>query len=308
MPNPATSIPIILAALASGLVFVLTVKRVRVPEDSRPPHWPLTLLLGGITLLCAAVFVMRVVMIHKAWVPVQSHVEGLLLIATLLAPSILYIQSRPRLFGLSLFVLPLLSLILAWGVCASLWTYRPFQLDSFAPAWMFFHTSVTYLGLLGCGLGAAGGAMYLFVQRRLKAKSGLGQVNPMASLETIETLIIRAATLGFVLLTLSLVSGTIIVTQSETVTSLGKAWWQSPKVWLAGSAWLVYALLINVRSFTQFRGKRAAVLAIAGLVLVLATYGAVEAVDAARDDDSQPPAASQSQTQSQPQAQTQEGD
>ena len=120
--------------------------------------------------------------------------------------------------------------------------------------------------------------MYLFVQGRLKTKAGLGQVNPMASLETLETLIIRAATLGFVLLTLSLISG-FMVTQSDEATSLGKAWWSSPKVWLAVSAWVVYAVLINVRSFSTVRGRRAAWLAIAGLVLVLATYGAVEALD-----------------------------
>ena len=279
MPDLATSIPLILATLASFAAAVLAAQRFRKPTERLAPLWPLHALLGGVTLLCLAVFIYRVVVIHKAWVPVQAHVDGLLLIAILLAPAILYIQSRPRLFGLSLFALPLLSLILAWGVCASLWTYRPFQLDSFAPAWTVFHTSATYLGLLGCGLGAAGGAMYLFVQGRLKSKAGLGQVNPMASLETLETLIVRAATLGFVLLTLSLLSGLVMVTQSDHATSLGKAWWSSPKVWLAASAWLVYALLINVRSFSAFRGRRAAWLAIAGLLLVLATYGAVEALD-----------------------------
>ena len=279
MPDPATSIPLILAVLASFVAIVLAARRVRTPGDTAAPLWPLHALLGGITLLCLGLFVYRIAVVHQAWVPVQAHVDGLLLIALLLAPAILYIQSRPRLFGLSLFALPLLALILLWGVCATLWTYRPFSLDTFAPAWAVFHLAVTYFGLLGCGLGAAGGAMYLFVQGRLKSKAGLGQVNPMASLETLETLIVRAATLGFVLLTLSLISGTIMVTQSDEATSLGSDWWRSPKVWLAASAWVVYALLINVRSFSTFRGRRAAWLAIAGLVLVLATYGAVEALD-----------------------------
>lgn len=288
MPEPATSIPLILATLASGLAFILTARRLSKPEDQRAGLWPIHLLLGGTTLLCIAVLIYRVAVIHKAWVPVQAHVDGLLLIGLLLAPAILYIQSRPRLFGLSLFALPLLSLILAWGVCATLWTYRPFNLDSFAPAWTVFHLGVTYVGLLGCGIGAAGGAMYLFVQGRLKAKAGLGQVNPMASLETLETLIIRAATLGFVLLTLSLISGLVMVTQSDVATSLGKAWWSSPKVWLAALSWVVYAVLINGRSFSTVRGRRAAWLAIAGLVLVLATYGAVEAIDRTQGDEPNP--------------------
>lgn len=294
MPEPTTSIPLILATLASGLAFVLTARRVHTPGDESPPLWPLHLLLGGTALLCMAVFAWRVTMVHHEWLPVQAHVDGLLLIAALLAPAIIYIQTRPRLFGLSLFALPLLSLILAWGVCASLWTYRPFKLESFEPAWVVFHTTATYLGLLGCGLGAAGGAMYLFVQRRLKAKTGLTQANPLASLETVETLIIRSATLGFVLLTLSLVSGLIIVTQSDQATSLGEAWWNAPKFWLASASWLLYAVLMNARSSSTFRGRRAAGLAIAGLVLVLATYGAVEAIDRSVDSpDTQANAAMQ---------------
>ncbi len=277
MPESATSIPLILATLASATAFVLATQRLCDPQ--RSGHLLIMrLLLGAVTVICAAVFAARVAWVHQAWLPVQAHVDGLLLIAALLAPAVLYVQAKPKLFGLSLFALPLLTLILLWGVCASLWTYRPFRLDSFEPAWVVFHTSATYLGLLMCGLGAAGGAMYLFVQSRVKAKTGFDQVNPMASLETLETLIIRTATLGFVLLTLSLASGLIIVTQSHELTSLGKAWWVSPKVWLAGSAWVVYALLINVRSSSLFRGRRAAWLAIAGLVLVLATYGAVEAI------------------------------
>lgn len=283
MREPLTSIPLVLVTLASGLAFVLAARRLRRPEDQRPPIWPMHLLLGGIALVCAAVFAFRIFVIHQAWQPVQAHVDGLLLITVLLAPAIVYIQSKPKLFGLSLFALPLLTLILAWGLCASLWTYRPFKLDTFEPAWVVFHTLVTYLGLLGCGLGAAGGAMYLFVQARVKAKTDLTQVNPLASLETLETLIIRAATLGFVLLTLSLVSGLIIVTQAEQATSLGKAWWVSPKAWLSASAWLVYAVLMNARSSSTFRGRRAAWLAIAGLVLVLATYGVVEVIDRASD-------------------------
>lgn len=279
MPEPETSLPLIAATLAALAASVLAVKRTRRIGGGDLPRWPISVLLGFITLLCLGTLVYRVAVIHQAWAPLQAHVDGLLLIGLLLAPAILYIQTRPRLFGLSLFALPLLSLILLWGVCASLWTYRTFHLESFGPAWMFFHLAVTYLGLLGCGLGAAGGAMYLFVQGRLKAKAGLGQVRPMASLETLETLIIRAATLGFVLITLSLVSGFVMVTQSDGATSLGKAWWSSPKFWLALSAWLVYAILINGRSFSTVRGRRAAWLAIGGLVLVLATYGAVEVID-----------------------------
>ena len=281
MDQPETSIPLIVALIASALSFALSFKRGRLPEDKRPSAWPIYLALGAATMLCLVVFIYRVSFVHQQWQPLQAHVDGLLLITLLLAPSIIYIQTRPKLFGLSLFALPMLCLILLWAVCASIWTYRPFNLDpqSFEPAWLVFHTAATYLGLLGFAIGAAGGAMYLFVQGRIKSKAAMKDVNPLASLETLETLIIRSATLGFVLLTLSLVTGLVMVTQTDSETALGKAWWGSPKVWLAAAAWGVYALLINVRSLSTFRGRRAAWLAIAGFVLVIATYGMVEAID-----------------------------
>lgn len=279
MPEPVTSIPLILATLASLAALVLAVRRVRVPEPQRPSAKAQHLLVTLAGLLCVGVFGYRIVFVHKAWQPVQAHVDGLLMIGALLAFAVLFIQARPRLFGLSVFILPVLALMLAWGVCASLWTYRPFHLDTFEPAALVFHLATIYFGLLSCALGAAAGGMYLFVQGRLKSKTDLANVNPMASLETLETLIIRSATLGFVLLTVAMIAGVLIYTQADASSTVREAWWLSPKLYLASGAWVVYALLINVRHTSAFRGRRAAWLAIAGLVLVLATYGAVEAVD-----------------------------
>ncbi|MEM9021619.1 MAG: cytochrome c biogenesis protein CcsA [Planctomycetota bacterium] len=279
MPQPLTSIPLILLTIAAALSSVTALRRLGTPEGQRTGLTLQHSLVGVITLGCAGIFCFRWLILHESWQPLQAHVDGLLLIGTLLAGSILFIQARPRLFGLSAFALPLLTLILAWGICAALWTYRAFNLDSFQPVWIGFHTGSTYLGLLSCMIGAGAGAMYLFVQHRLKSKIHLPGTMPLASLETLETLIIRAATLGFVLLTLSLITGLIIVTQTVRETALGPSWWTSPKVWLATAAWATYALLLNVRYATSFRGRRAAWLAIGGLVLLLATYGAVEAIE-----------------------------
>lgn len=279
MTQPLTSIPLILMTIAAVVAATSALRRLGVPEEQRKGLALQHTLVAAITLGCTGVFIYRWLILHNAWQPVQAHVDGLLLIGALLAGTVLFIQSREKLFGLSAFALPLLVLITAWGICATLWTYRPFNLDSFEPVWLAFHTGSTYLGLLSCAIGAVAGAMYLFVQRRLKSKTHLPGIGPLASLETLEILIIRAATLGFALLTLSLVSGLIIVTKADHATTLGSDWWASPKVWLATAAWLLYALLMNVRYATGFRGRRAAWLAIGGLVLLLATYGAVEAID-----------------------------
>src|SRR5690606_12443076 len=133
--------------------------------------------------------------------------------------AILFIQARPRLFGLSAFALPLLVLILAWAICASAWTYRPFDLQTLHPVWRAVHLGGVYLGTLSAAVAAIAGGMYLYVRSRLKRKAGLTSAVRLASLETLESLNIRAATLGFLLLTVGLASGAVILSDEGAGTN-----------------------------------------------------------------------------------------
>jgi hypothetical protein len=49
---------------------------------------------------------------------------------------------------------------------------------------------------------------------------------------------------------------------------------------LSVAAWLIYALLMNVRHAVLFRGSRAAWLSILGLALLVATFGLITALPA----------------------------
>jgi len=286
MTDPATSIPLILMTLLSAAASAAALRRLRATPDSTDRAGSPVMHQAAAVLIalgCVGVLLVRWLGLRGSWSPVESHVDGLVMMCAFFAGALLFIQTRPKLRGLAAFALPLLTLLLLWAICASLWTFRLFRQDSIEPVWLVFHTTSTYLGLLSCAIGAIAGAMFLYVQRRLKSKQAVP--GRLASLETLETLIIRAATLGFVLLSLSLVSGVVLVTRDRSGTALGIDWWLSPKVVLATLAWAVYALLMNVRYASAFRGRRAAWLAIVGLVLLLATYGTVEVIEkrAARD-------------------------
>lgn len=225
-------------------------------------------LLGACTTGCGALFLYRVFVVHQQWQPLQSHVDGLLLIATLFAVMVLYLQSRGHVRELTTFALPVLTLLLAWSVCASAWTFHLFQINSI---WKTAHLASVYLGTLFFAIAAISGGMFLYAQNRLRKKSHAIVGRKLASLETIEKLIVWTSTMGFVLLTLGLVMGVIIVSSGPT--RLGSNWWYSPKIILAASVWMIYALVMNMRHTATFRGAKAAWLSIVGLVLLLAIFG-----------------------------------
>lgn len=289
MANTFTSLALVCLTLLALVAWALSLRRLRRGDAEPVSDTAQHALVALIGVSAAGLFLWRWLAVHGKWQPLAAHVDGLLLIATLFAATVLFIQRRPRLFGLSAFALPLLALILAWGICAAAWTYHPFNLQSLHPVWTTVHLAGVYLGTLGAAVAAIGGGMYLYVQSRLKHKQGLASFGHLASLEALESLIIRTATLGFALLTLGLASGLVILSHERGV--LGAGWWYGPKIVLAVLAWAVYALVMNVRHATRFRGARAAWLAIGGLVLLLATYAVVNAWPHAAANDAAPPPA-----------------
>lgn len=243
------------------------------PTPTEPGKTTLNLLVTAIALGAGALLVYRWAEVGEDWNPIAAHVDGLLLIASLLAAVGLFIQRRPRLGGLAVFILPLLTLILAWAICASTWTYKEFNPGSLYPVWTAVHLTGVYLGTLGCALAAVAGVMYLVVEQQLKAKRNPRGLLRLASLETLERLTVQTSAVGFALLTVGLVSGVLIL--REQGDALGEGWWYSPKIVLAFAAWALYAVVMNVRVATVFRGRRAAWLAVAGFVLLLVVYGIV---------------------------------
>ncbi len=234
--------------------------------------WPECLAALALTLLAAGVFAYRALAVHEAWVPLEYHVDGLSLLVALLGVVVMYLQWTRRLPGLSMVALGLAAVLSLWGFCASWFTLREFDIRG---VWRQVHLLSVYLGTLGVCLAAVAGAMWLYVDKQLKGKDHRAQrlhrLGRLASLEALELAVTRSALLGFVLLSVGLATGLVIVTGQSN--RLGEGWWYSPKVLLAFVAWLIYALVMSVRHVSTFRGRRAAVLAIIGFILMLLVLG-----------------------------------
>ena len=276
-----TTAGLIAATVASAAACIGAVWRVRRGGStgdllSRSGVW-------AATVLCAAVFVYRALAVHAGWVALESHVDGLTLLAAMLGVVIIYLRWTERLAGVGLFALPVLTLLTLWGVCASWWTFRYFAIGG---VWMAVHLFSVYIGTLGVATAAAAGGLWLYVNRMMRAPDHRAQrlrrLGRLGSLESIENTIVHAATVGFLLLTVGLATGLVIVTGGET--ALGPGWWYSTKVVLAAVVWAIFALLMHVRYVPEFRGRRAAVLSIVGFVLLIAVLGISQALPAEEEE------------------------
>lgn len=286
MNDPLTTPVLSLLTLLAGVASAMALSRLTRSKVAAGVRRIEYVLLGTCTTGCGALFCYRTLMVHCGWQPLRSHVDGLLLIATLFAAMVLFLQSRGRVRGLTAFALPVLTLILAWSVCASAWTFQFFQIDSI---WKAAHLASVYLGTLFFAVAAISGGMFLYAQRRVRKRPDTGVGRRLASLEAIEHLIIWTSTMGLSLLTLGLVMGVIIVSSGPT--RMGSDWWYSPKIILGGSVWLIYALVMNMRHTATFRGAKAAWLSIVGLVLILAIFGLAvsgQPFDQSDDESQQP--------------------
>jgi ABC-type transport system involved in cytochrome c biogenesis permease subunit len=140
--------------------------------------------------------------------------------------------------------------------------YRPYL----GQTWTYVHRLTSYTGAAAFAVAAASGAMYVLAARKLRSKQSAVY---LGSLERLERLTMTAVTLGFALLTVGIITGAIEMIYKHLPTS---PW----KVALAGSVWVVYAIVLHAPINPVFRGRRAAVLSVVGFILMIGTLIAVQ--------------------------------
>lgn len=111
------------------------------------------------------------------------------------------------------------------------------------------------------------GVMYLIQEHELKAKHFGAAFQRLPALNTCDEIGYRSLTIGFVLLTLGVVTGIFWNNQRD-----GRYWHNDPKEVMALVTWLVYLFIMHYRLTAGWRGRRVAWLSIAGFVVVILTW------------------------------------
>jgi ABC-type transport system involved in cytochrome c biogenesis permease subunit len=117
--------------------------------------------------------------------------------------------------------------------------------------------------------------LYLVQERRIKSKPRAGKsswapLDWLPPLDTLERISHATLEFGFPCMTVGLVIGSVLAQE----TALGAAYFADPKVIASFISWVVYVMLLLVRRSAGLRGRKAAYLSGAVLIVVMAVWAA----------------------------------
>jgi ABC-type uncharacterized transport system permease subunit len=131
------------------------------------------------------------------------------------------------------------------------------------------HITLATAGVALFAVAAGGAVIYLFAERNLKAHKKGKLLRGGPALETLDTLNRRCIVLGFPIFTVAMVTGAVWVMR------IPGAGVFTPQYAIATVAWILWAALLLARVTAGWRGRRAALMTLAGFatsMIVLLLY------------------------------------
>jgi len=136
--------------------------------------------------------------------------------------------------------------------------------------WLPLHAGVSLIAYGFLSLAFCGGLMYLLQEKELKSKRFGYFFSRLPSLEALDQLNSHCLTVGFLFLTLGIITGTMWAHQAW-----GTYWQWDPKETWSLVTWFVYLIQVHQRFTVGWRGRRAAIMAILGFCAVVFTLWGV---------------------------------
>jgi ABC-type uncharacterized transport system permease subunit len=199
-------------------------------------------------------------------VPVSIH-QSESLFGLLLMITFFIIYARYKTISTGTFVFPLVFLLALFSALGE----RPAISDSplLRNGWIMLHIFLILSGYVALFFSFISSLLYLVQEKSLKAKLSNRMFSRLPSLEVIDEIGYRSLLVGFPLMTLGLLVGTVVAQES-----FGVSYFADPKIWLSVLMWAVYLVLLVARWSTGWRGRRAAVLASVAFAAALGAWAA----------------------------------
>ncbi len=220
-------------------------------------------LAAGLVLHGAAI---SVGLLHHDFLPATNVREGLSLLAWLMGISYLVLDRKLHLPILGAFVLPLVLVVALPALAVPMpdLPLSPALHDGLLP----FHVVIAFLGEALFAVASGVGFAYLVQERELKRRGRLAVLwAKLPALEVLDGLNRRLVLWGFALLSFTIVTGALVAKATW-----GSAWSWEPRELLAFVTWILFGGLVWARQLAGWRGRRVAVLTMAGFLLVMFSF------------------------------------
>jgi ABC-type transport system involved in cytochrome c biogenesis permease subunit len=222
--------------------------------------------LRGVAVALAGWIALGVALVLRAAVaeriPIVGAYESLALIVWFVVAVYLVLELFTQVKKLGLYVMPfaIVFLGIAWnGYSAPAGLMPELQSDIVVLHVIVMFTAVGALYLAGCAA-----LLYVVEERLLKARRVGSVLGRLPSLATLDRLVYRATLFGVPFLTMGMLAGGI-----RAIAFGVEDWLIDPIVVLSFAAWAVYLALLYGHLRGGYGGRRAALLAITGLAVML---------------------------------------
>jgi cytochrome c-type biogenesis protein CcsB len=198
--------------------------------------------------------------------PITNLSESLCFFAWCISLSFMVANFHYRVNALGTFILPLVSVLTI--LSQLIWEENHSIPPLLKSGWVYFHSSVAFLAYAAFFLTFISGILYLVQEKELKEKKFRFLYFRLPSLQVCDELLRRSLYVGFVAMSLTIVSGAFWAQQAW-----GRFWSWDPKETASLITWGIYFILINYRLSSKWRGRRAAYISIIGFASILFTFG-----------------------------------
>ncbi len=173
----------------------------------------------------------------------------------------LFLSRRYPLSTLGSFVVAISTILVILGLFGAP-SYAPLLEGRLADWLLGIHIALAFIGTLAFVFAALFSGLYVVRSRQLKNKLKGPSTKGLPSLADLDRLSLRSVLIGFPFFTVALLLGTAYaVRQGIATITLSHV--------LASFAWLIYAIVLQARLTAGWRGTRAAVLTVCGLLITL---------------------------------------
>ena len=227
--------------------------------------------LSGLAFFFHFVSIVEMLVQAHRWMPVGvREIESLLGFAV--AGLFFLVWWFYEAISLGIFALPA-TFFLVFGPALGVDSYH-FPSEGVRASWLVAHIIALLLAYAALCFSLLASLLYLVQERRIKSKrkpgekSGWGPLNWLPPLDTLERIALATLEFGLPCMTVGLIIGSVLAQE----TSLGAAYFRDPKVIASFVMWVIYVALWLVRRSAGFRGRKAAYVSGAALVVMLAVF------------------------------------